>query len=282
MAVPEVAQQLQSWMTKLLSLLTAVSDTILPHLSKQDQNLGAEDVDEDFHEGSDEDGDDCDDNGDQEGHADDVNGTDKNVACHKNAKATAEHDDIRAAGVHIAGRATFNANDECSSVNGLEAGDARQCSSEHDPGLTGHDSDLTSKQQLNQSNPLGPNPQLVTTAFWTSIKEQALVIGTLARHIALPGGTADEATAHTSDELQPGQQAASLELLSDSQLASLGQLVIQQLLCMKHNGAVEKSSAGLLALSSRLLQCSRPVLSNLPGQWLQACIDRTLQPGQSR
>ena len=55
---------------------------------------------------------------------------------------------------------------------------------------------------------------------------------------------------------------------SPATIRAWGSTLVQLLLRMKHNGAVEKAAAGLLALSERLLQCTHTALASLPSEWL--------------
>ena len=80
------------------------------------------------------------------------------------------------------------------------------------------------------------------TAMWTSAKEVALLLGTMAQRMPLPGGGRPSA-----------EGAVLVDVLSGKQLQAMGALLLRLLLEMKHNGVVEKASIGMFALAGRLL-----------------------------
>ncbi|GIL79887.1 hypothetical protein Vretifemale_9023, partial [Volvox reticuliferus] len=148
---------------------------------------------------------------------------------------------------------------------------------------------------------LGPEAQVVITACWTTVKEVSLVLATMVRHMPLPtpassaGGTDRAAAADTDADAadapagSPPQAATDLtqpadaaNMLTCDQLRRVGELLLRLLFEMKHNGAVDKTSLALTAVSERLLRATAPELHGLPRPWLEACIRRVLAPGQSR
>jgi hypothetical protein len=160
-----------------------------------------------------------------------------------------------------------------------------------------------------KSTVLGPAVQVLITCSWTSVKELAFMVGTLARCLPLPGeggasmsaaaavqpmGGSSTATGHqqyssSSSTVDSGgdvsHRAAGeagggaaagvvsgpgrLPLLSPDQLRGLGESLVGLLLTMKHNGAVDKTQLGLEGLAGRLLGSGCPQLAALPGAWLQ-------------
>ncbi|GIL53785.1 hypothetical protein Vafri_9414, partial [Volvox africanus] len=147
---------------------------------------------------------------------------------------------------------------------------------------------------------LGPEAQVVITACWTTVKEVSLVLATVVRHMPLPtmaspSSGADRAAAVDADAVEtpaanpPPPEAADLipttdaaNMLTCDQLRRVGELLLRLLFEMKHNGAVDKTSLALTAVSERLLRATAPELHGLPRPWLEACIRRVLAPGQSR
>jgi hypothetical protein len=243
-----VAVQLQQWVGQLVVLLLEVVELAGPQLSQQDLNVAAGEVDEDL--------------------ADLDEDLDEDLAdLHADVGDTAE------------GAA---ADGSTGAVNSA--------------GLTA------------KSTVLGPAVQLLITCSWTSVKEVALLAGTLARCLPLPGeGGATSAAAaavqpppssSTGDLGQPSSTTGAvgggdpthavappaataagaagggvvamsspgrLPLLSPVQLASLGEALLDLLLAMKHNGAVDKTQLGYVALCGRLLGSGCPQLAALPG-----------------
>jgi hypothetical protein len=118
----------------------------------------------------------------------------------------------------------------------------------------------------------GPAVQLLISTCWTSWKEASLLIGTLARRLPLPTATSSSSKG----------AAGRCQLLTVAQLEQLGSLQLCQLLDMKHNGAVEKSQAGFIALAARLLESPEPSLNQLPRAWLERALGRVTAQGQSR
>lgn len=140
----------------------------------------------------------------------------------------------------------------------------------------------------------GPAVQLLISACWTSYKEASLLIGTLAVRLPLPKSTAVGSLRPDAQgsSLQAGSEANGVpgsqqrqqqqQLIECQQLEQLGSLQLSMLLSMKHNGAVEKSQAGFIALLERLLESPEVCLNQLPRRWLGQCLDRVQQQGQSR
>ncbi|KAK9830510.1 hypothetical protein WJX72_012147 [[Myrmecia] bisecta] len=113
---------------------------------------------------------------------------------------------------------------------------------------------------------LAPRSQMITTGCWLTMKEVSLVWGTLARCIPLEG---DEKSGHGY-------------LLSAEQLQHIGASFITILTSMKHNGAVDKTQAGFIAMVEKLLRVPSPALNRLPGEWMANLLLHICRAGQSR
>lgn len=109
------------------------------------------------------------------------------------------------------------------------------------------------------------------TGCWQCIKEVSLIIGTFARYAPFPPASAP-----------PQGPAAHPALFSVETITTLGDKLLHLLFHMKHVGAVEKTAAGLMALSERLLQSPNPHLAKLPGKWLDDILRHISREGQSR
>ncbi|CAI5526475.1 unnamed protein product [Closterium sp. Naga37s-1] len=64
-------------------------------------------------------------------------------------------------------------------------------------------------------------------------------------------------------------------------LQQVGDHFVSLLLAMKHNGAVDKTRAGFIALTDRLLRCPSPALNALPRAWLTTLQRRLTAPHQT-
>ena len=82
----------------------------------------------------------------------------------------------------------------------------------------------------------------------------SLLFGTIIRKIPLPGCSHSNSS---QDGLLDSTEETSMseEILDVEQLEKMGDHFLQVLLKMKHNGAIDKTRAGLTALCNRLL-CS--------------------------
>ncbi|KAK9830799.1 hypothetical protein WJX74_007694 [Apatococcus lobatus] len=110
---------------------------------------------------------------------------------------------------------------------------------------------------------LGPETQIITTGCWLTMKEAILVIGKVADHAPSSGLKEDQ-------------------LLNSEQTLHIGTLLLNMLLQMKHNGAVDIAHEGLCSLVKRVLKDADASLSILPSQWLDQLLARVCEPGQSR
>jgi len=141
-----------------------------------------------------------------------------------------------------------------------------------------------------------PTVQLLISTCWLTWKEASLLIGTLASRLPLPrstdnssstrgnggGGAAVSAGRAVNAAADVAASCQQQQLLSCEQLEQLGGLQLSMLLSMKHNGAVEKSQAGFIALVERLLESPEPCLNQLPRFWLGRCLSRVEEQGQCR
>jgi hypothetical protein len=151
---------------------------------------------------------------------------------------------------------------------------------------------------------LGPVPQLVNTACWTTLKEVAAVASALVCRLQLPqdgggiGGSSDSDSGNTAaaeggssktatskqgkaaaDQAAVCGGAGAPPLLSVAQVEAAGELLVELLLHLKHNGAVDKVQASFAVLCGRLLRSETPALRRLPGAWLARCLEHLLRPG---
>ncbi len=105
--------------------------------------------------------------------------------------------------------------------------------------------------------------------------QASLVLATLVRQMPLPPtgpqpGDApwDPSTVATISS-SPSTTAPPPPLLSGSQLAWCGSVLLRLLFDMKHNGAVEKTSLALAVVTERLLRAPCHDLNVLPRPWLE-------------
>jgi thyroid adenoma-associated protein len=82
----------------------------------------------------------------------------------------------------------------------------------------------------------------------------SLLFGTIIRKIPLPGCSHSNSSKNGLPD-NSEETSTSTEILDVEQLETMGEHFLQVLLKMKHNGAIDKTRAGLTALCNRLL-CS--------------------------
>ncbi|GAB4815827.1 hypothetical protein N2152v2_002873 [Parachlorella kessleri] len=111
---------------------------------------------------------------------------------------------------------------------------------------------------------LGPKAQVIITGCWLTMKECSLVLATIVRSVPLSGSEAAHA------------------LLSVGQVKAVGDHFVDTLCHMKHNGAIDKTQAGFLAVCERLLREPAPALNSLPQSWLSSLLAFLQRPGQTR
>lgn len=119
---------------------------------------------------------------------------------------------------------------------------------------------------------VAPVEQMIMVGCWLSMKEVSLLLGTIAREVPLPGlAEGDSAISQESKS----------ELLNAEQLEAMGAHFLQVLLAMKHNGAIDKTRTGFIALCDRLLRSPDPRLNKLPESWMNQLLERTGAKGQT-
>ncbi|KAI5076112.1 hypothetical protein GOP47_0008177 [Adiantum capillus-veneris] len=117
---------------------------------------------------------------------------------------------------------------------------------------------------------LAPSEQAIMVGCWLAMKEVSLLLGTVTRKVPLPGYD-------TADVDEHGKSFSMLDL---NQLELIGGHFLQVLLSMKHNGAIDKTRAGFVALCNRLLCSSDSRLNKMPELWLHQLMDHTAAKGQ--
>ncbi|XP_031211387.1 thyroid adenoma-associated protein [Mastomys coucha] len=98
--------------------------------------------------------------------------------------------------------------------------------------------------------------QMVLACCWRSMKEVALLLGTLCQ--LLP--------------VQPGPQSSNV-LLTVQQVKEIGDYFKQHLLQSRHRGAFELAYTGFVKLMETLNRCSNVSLQKLPEQWLWSVLE---------
>ncbi|KAG0575047.1 hypothetical protein KC19_VG313400 [Ceratodon purpureus] len=123
---------------------------------------------------------------------------------------------------------------------------------------------------------VAPLEQMIMVGCWLSMKEVSLLLGTVAREVPLPGSSAegDSTTSLSSEESTSG-------LLNAELLEAMGAHFLQVLLAMKHNGAIDKTRTGFIALCDRLLRSPDPRLNKFPETWMIQLLERTGAKGQT-
>ncbi|KAL6044405.1 hypothetical protein QOT17_023361, partial [Balamuthia mandrillaris] len=101
---------------------------------------------------------------------------------------------------------------------------------------------------------VGPKGQFLSVCSWLSIKEVALLLGSVGSIVPLP----------TPAQAEP--------FIKEEMVGFAGDLFLDILLQCRHRGALEKSYMGLQVLTENLLSCDNPRLHDLPHRW----IDRLL------
>ncbi|KAL6658954.1 hypothetical protein ACP70R_002994 [Stipagrostis hirtigluma subsp. patula] len=133
-----------------------------------------------------------------------------------------------------------------------------------------------------------PAEHVVMVGCWLAMKEVSLLFGTIIRKIPLPGcfhsNSSQNGLSDNTEEI-----ITSPEILDVEQLETMGDHFLQILLKMKHNGAIDKTRAGLTALCNRLL-CSNDSsmslnqnmrLCKMTESWMVLLMERTIAKGQT-
>ncbi|TVU42986.1 hypothetical protein EJB05_09415 [Eragrostis curvula] len=125
-----------------------------------------------------------------------------------------------------------------------------------------------------------PAEHVVMVGCWLAMKEISLLFGTIIRKIPLPGCSHSNSSQNgLSDNTE--ETSMSAEILDVEQLETMGEHFLQVLLKMKHNGAIDKTRAGLTALCNRLLCSNDSRLCKMTESWLELLMDRTIAKGQT-
>ncbi|KQJ95224.1 thyroid adenoma-associated protein homolog [Brachypodium distachyon] len=125
-----------------------------------------------------------------------------------------------------------------------------------------------------------PAEHVIMVGCWLAMKEVSLLFGTIVRKIPLP-------VCSHSNSSQSGlpdnneETSMSPEILDVEQLEMMGDHFLQVLLKMKHNGAIDKTRAGLTALCNRLLCSNDSRLCKMTESWMVLLMDRTVAKGQT-
>ncbi|XP_030105663.1 tRNA (32-2'-O)-methyltransferase regulator THADA isoform X3 [Mus musculus] len=98
--------------------------------------------------------------------------------------------------------------------------------------------------------------QMVLACCWRSMKEVALLLGTLCQ--LLP--------------VQPGPESSNV-FLTVQQVKEIGDYFKQHLLQSRHRGAFELAYTGFVKLTEILNRCSNVSLQKLPEQWLRSVLE---------
>ncbi|KAL3696959.1 hypothetical protein R1sor_011035 [Riccia sorocarpa] len=150
--------------------------------------------------------------------------------------------------------------------------------------LNGAEAALDDEYDSDLEEGLAPAEQIVMVGCWLSVKEVSLLLGTIARAVPLPGSSTGEGR-EESEEGENGQKGTTDSrnanvMLDGKQLEAIGSHFLQVLLSMKHNGAIDKTRTGFIALCDRLLRSSDPWLNKMPEVWLQQLMMHTGAKGQ--
>ncbi|KAL5221398.1 hypothetical protein ABZP36_026111 [Zizania latifolia] len=124
-----------------------------------------------------------------------------------------------------------------------------------------------------------PAEHIVMVGCWLAMKEVSLLFGTIIRKIPLPGCSSSNSS-HDGLAENTEETIMSGEILDVEQLEKMGNHFLQVLLKMKHNGAIDKTRAGLTALCNRLLCSNDSRLCKMTESWMVLLMDRTVAKGQ--
>ncbi|PRP78880.1 hypothetical protein PROFUN_01053 [Planoprotostelium fungivorum] len=94
--------------------------------------------------------------------------------------------------------------------------------------------------------------QMITVASWLSVKEVALLLGTMVNRLPFP-------------EKGSGEK----NIISEGQIERIGKMFITVLSQSRHAGAIDKTATGYQVLCESLFHSKNEVLFNLPSLWLQ-------------
>ncbi|KAM0889515.1 hypothetical protein ACQ4PT_027645 [Festuca glaucescens] len=132
----------------------------------------------------------------------------------------------------------------------------------------------TAEKNAKSGNNGKPADSVIMVGCWLAMKEVSLLFGTIVRKIPLP-------VCSHSNSSQTEDTSMSGEILDVEQLEMMGDHFLQVLLKMKHNGAIDKTRAGLTALCNRLLCSNDPRLCKMTDSWMVLLMDRAVAEGQT-
>uniref|UniRef100_A0A0D3GWS0 Uncharacterized protein n=1 Tax=Oryza barthii TaxID=65489 RepID=A0A0D3GWS0_9ORYZ len=112
-----------------------------------------------------------------------------------------------------------------------------------------------------------PAEHVVMVGCWLAMKEVSLLFGTIIRKIPLPG------CSHSN--------SSHGDLAENTEETGMTGDILDVLLKMKHNGAIDKTRAGLTALCNRLLCSNDSRLCKMTESWMELLMDRTVAKGQT-
>lgn len=147
---------------------------------------------------------------------------------------------------------------------------------EHQPDTVSATPDKNAKSGNNGK----PADNVIMVGCWLAMKEVSLLFGTIVRKIPLPVCSHSNSSQNgLSDNAE--ETSMSGEILDVEQLEMMGEHFLQVLLKMKHNGAIDKTRAGLTALCNRLLCSNDPRLCKMTESWMVLLMDRAVAKGQT-
>ncbi|KAK3121115.1 hypothetical protein QOZ80_8BG0646320 [Eleusine coracana subsp. coracana] len=133
---------------------------------------------------------------------------------------------------------------------------------------------------IEPGNNAKPAEHVVMVGCWLAMKEVSLLFGTIIRKVPLPGCSHSNSS-RNGLTINNEETNASAEVLDVEQLETMGEHFLQVLLKMKHNGAIDKTRAGLTALCNRLLCSNDSRLCKMTESWMELLMDRTVAKGQT-
>ncbi|CAM0911141.1 unnamed protein product [Alopecurus aequalis] len=138
----------------------------------------------------------------------------------------------------------------------------------------------TAENNAKSGNTGKPADNVIMVGCWLAMKEVSLLFGTIVRKIPLPVCSHPNSS-HNGLSDNTEETSMSEEILDVEQLEMMGDHFLQVLLKMKHNGAIDKTRAGLTALCNRLLCSNDPRLCKMTESWMVLLMDRAVAKGQT-
>eukprot|EP00850_Spirogloea_muscicola_P002969 SM000011S19147 [mRNA] locus=s11:1099628:1113160:- [translate_table: standard] len=175
----------------------------------------------------------------------------------------------------------------------VEDGDASYCLMDGQASMPEADvRDAEQEEDVSEPNceGLAPVEQMIMVGCWLSMKEVSLLLATIVRRVPLPGSE-QEALLHSlrskglskqvRTEAKGKSSVQGLPLLNDAQLEEVGNHFLEVLLALKHNGAIDKTRYGFVAVIELLLRSTSALVNRLPETWLEKLVRRTAAAGQT-